>query len=354
VVSQNVFFNNGMDRNVSHSLRGNITVDASTRFFGTHGNSIVNNTAIVSNVGASAGTLGTGPFGFEVSSPTGLNSYGGNKLLIANSARASMHNYNWWNTRPIPPTQGNDIAFWNGNSNPNRVHTAPDQFGSVTISNAAGAPPMDFILPTGYQIPVLYNGAVLTLYGWRADKGLYGTFPGGAESSKGTIVPTVGPALIDSPVAVNGVVKAATSESQPKSPLVSRLGRPRGVAALAALPGHNTYTTNFTATEKPISEGGHWISGGSNGKNGDIYTTPGFAQGTPGTITYGDPVAVLTGTWGPNQMAQATVKNPGPWFNAPEVEIHLRYNVHQHAWLRDHSVTGANFRAGGGVKVWKV
>ena len=48
----------------------------------------------------------------------------------------------------------------------------------MTISNAAGAPPMDFILPTAYQIPVLYNGAALTLYGWRADNGLYGTlFP---------------------------------------------------------------------------------------------------------------------------------------------------------------------------------
>ena len=176
VVGQNVFFNNGMDRNVSHSLRGNITVDASTRFYGTHGNSIVNNTAIVSDIGATAGARGTGPFGFDVSSPAGINSYGGNKLLIANSD-PSMHYYNWWNTSPYPPTQGNDIAFWNGNSNPNRVHIAPDQFGSVTISNAAGAPPMDFILPTAYQIPVLYNGAALTLYGWRADNGLYGTYP---------------------------------------------------------------------------------------------------------------------------------------------------------------------------------
>jgi parallel beta-helix repeat protein len=176
VVGQNVFFNNGMDRNFSHSLRGNITVDASTRFYGTHGNSIVNNTAIVSDVGASAGERGTGPFGFEVSQPAGNNSYGGNKLLKANSD-PSMNYYNWWNTPPIPPTQGNDIAFWNGTSNPNRVHAAPDQFGSVTISNAAGAPPMDFILPMAYQIPVLYNGAALTLYGWRADNGLYGTYP---------------------------------------------------------------------------------------------------------------------------------------------------------------------------------
>ena len=255
VVNQNVFFNNGMDRSFSHSLRGNITLDASTRFYGTHGNSIVNNTAIVSDIGATAGMLGTGPFGFEVSSPAGLNSYGGNKLLTANSARGSMHNYNWWNARPIPPTQGNDIAFWNGNSNSNRVHTAPDVFGSVTITSTVGAPPMDFILPTAYQIPVLYNGAVLTLYGWRADNGLYGTYPGGAESSKGTIVPTVGPAFIDSSVADNGVVKAVASESQPKSPLIRRL--PRGVAALAALPdvivtslSYNTATGIFRSVMK--------------------------------------------------------------------------------------------------------
>ena len=83
VVSQNVFFNNGMDRNFSHSLRGNITVDASTRFYGTHGNSIVNNMAIVSDVGATAGARGTGPFGFEVSPPAGINSYGGNKAAYS-------------------------------------------------------------------------------------------------------------------------------------------------------------------------------------------------------------------------------------------------------------------------------
>jgi parallel beta-helix repeat protein len=176
VVSQNVFFNNGLDRTLSHTLRGNITVDASTRFFGTYGNSIVNNTVIVSDIGATAGMLGTGPFGFEVSQPAGINSYGGNKLLKANSD-PSMHIYSWWNAPPYAPTQGDNAAFWNGNSNPNRVHTASDVFGSVTITSTVGAPAMDFILPTAYQIPVLNNGATIKLYGWRADNGLYGTYP---------------------------------------------------------------------------------------------------------------------------------------------------------------------------------
>jgi hypothetical protein len=50
-----------------------------------------------------------------------------------------MHIYSWWNAPPYAPTQGDNAAFWNGNPNPNRVHTA-DVFGSVTITSTVGAP----------------------------------------------------------------------------------------------------------------------------------------------------------------------------------------------------------------------
>jgi hypothetical protein len=83
-------------------------------------------------------------------------------------------------------------------------------------------------------------------------------------------------------------------------------------SAAAAMP--RTYTTNFPHTEDPISEGGNWINGQTDGLDwANVRTTPGFAFGTElgGTRTapqkYDDSTALLTGAWGPDQTAQATV-----------------------------------------------
>jgi len=71
-----------------------------------------------------------------------------------------------------------------------------------------------------------------------------------------------------------------------------------------------TYTTSFPKTENPISESGKWLTGTKAGPNlwGDVQTTPGLAFGVSQPTTFGDPTALLTGTWGPNQSASATVK----------------------------------------------
>src|SRR5580765_1084287 len=73
-----------------------------------------------------------------------------------------------------------------------------------------------------------------------------------------------------------------------------------------------TYTTNFPSTENPISERGQWIGGKTVGLAwADFQSTTGFAFGKqPGTSPskYDDAIAVLKGTWGPNQTVQATVK----------------------------------------------
>jgi hypothetical protein len=72
-----------------------------------------------------------------------------------------------------------------------------------------------------------------------------------------------------------------------------------------------TYTTNFPLLENPIYEQGAWISGGVAGINWtNVRTTPGIALGTmPGNASgdaqYADSTAVLAGTWGPDQTAQA-------------------------------------------------
>jgi hypothetical protein len=96
-----------------------------------------------------------------------------------------------------------------------------------------------------------------------------------------------------------------------------------------------TYSTNFSLTESTISEGGNWINGSTTGLDwGYVSTTAGQTHTHPGTASYADATALLTGAWGSNQMAQATV---GSIVNActsdncyPEVELRLRSTLSAH------------------------
>ena len=109
---------------------------------------------------------------------------------------------------------------------------------------------------------------------------------------------------------------------------------------LAQVPTPNTnYQTNFPLTQNPISEGGNWLNGNTNGggKWGNVQTTPGMVFGTvesagcPGTATLcNDNTAVLTGTWQSTQMAMATVRianSSGLTSGAHEVELRLRSTI---------------------------
>jgi len=108
------------------------------------------------------------------------------------------------------------------------------------------------------------------------------------------------------------------------------------VPALALLSGAEaiagTYTTNFPLTENPISENGHWIGGKTVGLAwADFRSTPGFAFGTQNGWSqgvYDDSIALLTGTWGPDQTVQATVKTVNQNDSiVEELEIRLRSTV---------------------------
>lgn len=103
-------------------------------------------------------------------------------------------------------------------------------------------------------------------------------------------------------------------------------------AGLASPQG--TYTTNFPATENPLSEGGRWIGGKLTGLDwADARSTPGFAFGTQsGASGFNDSTAVLSGNWGPDQTAQATVHylNAQPATSSEEVELRLRTSVTAH------------------------
>jgi hypothetical protein len=95
--------------------------------------------------------------------------------------------------------------------------------------------------------------------------------------------------------------------------------------------GSHSYSTTFALTENPINESRNWAPGSAAGANlfGNVQTTPGFAYGVNEPTKFGDPTAVLTGTWGPEQTATATVKiNKTPTGGCcHEVEVRLRMTI---------------------------
>ena len=93
-----------------------------------------------------------------------------------------------------------------------------------------------------------------------------------------------------------------------------------------------TYTTNFPVAEDPISENGRWIGGKTAGLAwADFQSTSGLAIGKqPGTSPglYDDAIALLTGTWEPDQTVEATVKTVNQNDSIfEELEIRLRSAV---------------------------
>jgi len=92
---------------------------------------------------------------------------------------------------------------------------------------------------------------------------------------------------------------------------------------------NGTYTTSFSLTENPISEGGKWAGGQSAGGNlwGDVQTNGGVAFGVSQPTGFGDPTAILTGTWAADQTAQATVWTDGSTTGVAEVELRLRNTI---------------------------
>ena len=116
-----------------------------------------------------------------------------------------------------------------------------------------------------------------------------------------------------------------------------------------------SYRTRFRRDESPISEGGIWLNGLTDGIDwADIVVRNGVAYGAvtrmhaaerraeQGNLAsdepeaapegdYDDPTALLAGVWGPNQHARATVfsrNQTEEYFQ--EVEIRLRSTLEPH------------------------
>jgi hypothetical protein len=119
------------------------------------------------------------------------------------------------------------------------------------------------------------------------------------------------------------------------APMPAQAAPSAGVPAASG--GHRTFTTNFRRPEQPISEGGNWECGKTAGVDwADVATTQGLAFGLEsGTGGYDDSTALVTGPWGPNQTAEATVHTVNQFDKATqEVELRLR------SALSPHSATG--------------
>jgi hypothetical protein len=94
-----------------------------------------------------------------------------------------------------------------------------------------------------------------------------------------------------------------------------------------------TYSTNFPVEEDPISEDGHWINGKSVGLDWtDVSATVELAFGRETGLTgYDDATALLAGSWGADQTAQATVftvNQNDRYFQ--EVALRLRSSLSAH------------------------
>jgi hypothetical protein len=105
-----------------------------------------------------------------------------------------------------------------------------------------------------------------------------------------------------------------------------------GLGVLALVPmlawSQGTYATNFPLAENPISEGGRWINGAATGLWwSNVQTSGGVASGiVRPDRNYNDPIAILTGTWGPVQTVQATVYSVNPTDSTyNELELHLHF-----------------------------
>jgi hypothetical protein len=113
-----------------------------------------------------------------------------------------------------------------------------------------------------------------------------------------------------------------------------------------------SYSTDFPLKENPISEGGIWLNGRKDGIDWiDVISGGGYAYGEVSRMTsaerrveqgnlgpaegdrdpegdYDDPTAVLTGSWGANQLGRARVFSRNPtdeYFQ--EVQIRLRSTI---------------------------
>lgn len=100
-----------------------------------------------------------------------------------------------------------------------------------------------------------------------------------------------------------------------------------------------TYSTSFPLAENPISERGKWVGGQSADGNlwGNVQSSAGMAYGVSEPTKYGDPTAILTGSWAADHRAQVTVKiDKTPTVCCHEIEVRLHVTISpKKNWLQE-------------------
>lgn len=108
-----------------------------------------------------------------------------------------------------------------------------------------------------------------------------------------------------------------------------------GSATTPCVAAGTSYSTSFSLTENPISEGGKWTNGKAVGLDwNDVKTTPGRAfasmqSGLTGS-RYNDSTAHLSPsfmTYTPNQFAEGTVFRVAGYSASHEVELLLHFKI---------------------------
>jgi hypothetical protein len=92
------------------------------------------------------------------------------------------------------------------------------------------------------------------------------------------------------------------------------------------------FTTRFAGHENPISEGGRWLNGGTDGLDwANVSSEGGMAIGHQVGPSGTDGTAILTGDWGGDQMAIARARVGPPNEDCfQELELRLRSTMRPH------------------------
>jgi len=134
---------------------------------------------------------------------------------------------------------------------------------------------------------------------------------------------------------ISGLARAAKPCPPPQ---VDLAGGTSATTTCGAVTSGNSYSTQFAATESPISEGGIWTNGGTNGLDWhDVRTTPGEAFAVDATSGYADAIAHLnTNAW-PASLTNYKITGvirrgsiPSSETGSHEVELHLRQKITAH------------------------
>jgi hypothetical protein len=206
-----------------------------------------------------------------------------------------------------------------------RIQKRSGALGSIVVlKNATGA---QFGVTEGDVIKATISGSVITAYinGSQVLQATDKTFMSG---SPGVSINLQGASGVNGDY---GLISFTASEFSPQQSGTTSSAMAAASTSTTAATTSSTvtwkYSTNFPSTENPISEGGNWTNGQTAGVDWtNVRTTPGIAFGTDfDAVKYNDSTALLTGTWGPNQTAQGTVRNINPknWL-FEDVELRLR------------------------------